>query len=96
MRLLLKLIAIPFMLITGILFLFCQFLLVASGILLGILSALVFLGALIMFLCEGVGSGIPFLVFSFLLSPYGLPKAAACMVGIIGGIHESLKDFISR
>ena len=33
-------------------------------------------------------------MIAFLISPYGLPLAAAWLVGIIGGANSALKDFI--
>ena len=46
MRLIGKLLALPFMLVTGILYLVCKFLVVLSGAVLGILSGIIFLAAL--------------------------------------------------
>lgn len=43
MRLIGKLLALPFMLVTGILYLVCKFLVVLSGAVLGILSGIIFL-----------------------------------------------------
>ena len=34
------------------------------------------------------------LMIAFLISPYGLPLAAAWLVGIIGGANSAVKDFI--
>lgn len=45
MRLIGKLLALPFMLVTGILYLVCKFLVVLSGAVLGILSGIIFLAA---------------------------------------------------
>ena len=45
MRLIGKLLALPFMLVTGILYLVCKFLVVLSGAVLGILSGIIFLGS---------------------------------------------------
>ena len=47
MRLIGKLLALPFMLVTGILYLVCKFLVVLSGAVLGILSGIIFLAALV-------------------------------------------------
>ena len=49
MRLIGKLLALPFMLVTGILYLVCKFLVVLSGAVLGILSGIIFLAALVLF-----------------------------------------------
>ena len=47
MRLIGKLLALPFVLVMGILYLVCKFLVVISGAVLGILSGIVFLAALV-------------------------------------------------
>ena len=88
MRLIGKLLALPFMLVTGILYLVCKFLVVLSGAVLGILAALV------LFFVAGFLPGLAWLMIAFLISPYGLPLAAAWLVGIIGGANSALKDFI--
>lgn len=94
MRLIGKLLALPFVLVMGILYLVCKFLVVISGAVLGILSGIVFLAALVLFFIDGFWPGLSWLVVAFLLSPYGLPMAAAWLVGMIGGVNGSLKDFI--
>ena len=91
MRLIGKLLALPFVLVMGILYLVCKFLVVISGAVLGILSGIVFLAALVLFFIAGFWPGLSWLVVAFLLSPYGLPMAAVCQGSfLIGGI--SLKD----
>lgn len=94
MRLILKLLAFPFVLLTGIFYGFCKFLLLASGAVLGILSGIVFLGALVLFFIAGFWQGVSWLVLAFLISPYGLPMASAWLVGMIGGVNGALRDFI--
>ena len=91
MRLIGKLLALPFVLVTGILYLVCKFLVVVSGAVLGILSGIVFLA---LFFAAGFWPGLSWLVIAFLISPYGLPMAAAWLVGIIGGANSALKDFV--
>lgn len=89
MRLIGKLLALPFMLVTGILYLVCKFLVVLSGAVLGILSGIIFLAALVLFFVAGFLPGLAWLMIAFLISPYGLPLAAAWLVGIIGGATAS-------
>ena len=81
MRLIFKLLAFPFVLVTGLLYLVCKFLVIASGAVLGILSGIVFLASLVLFFTAGVWAGLAWLVIAFLISPYGLPMAAAWLVG---------------
>ena len=94
MRLVFKILALPFVLITGILYLVCKFLVVASGAGLGILSGIIFLASLVLFFTAGLWAGLSWLVIAFLISPYGLPMAAAWLVGMIGGVNGALKDFV--
>lgn len=72
----------------------CKFLVVLSGAVLGILSGIIFLAALVLFFVAGFLPGLAWLMIAFLISPYGLPLAAAWLVGIIGGANSALKDFI--
>lgn len=94
MRLILKLFAFPFVLITGLIYLFCKFLVLASGAVLGILSGIIFLAALVLFFVAGFWPGLSWLILAFLISPYGLPMVVAWLVGIIGGVNGALKDFM--
>lgn len=94
MRLIFKLLAFPFVLVTGLLYLVCKFLVIASGAVLGVLSGIVFLASLVLFFTAGVWAGLAWLVIAFLISPYGLPMAAAWLVGMIGGANHALKDFV--
>ena len=94
MRLIFKLLAFPFVLVTGILYLVCKFLVIASGAVLGLLSGIVFLAALALFFAAGFWPGLSWLVLAFLISPYGLPMAAAWLVGMLGGMNSALKDFV--
>lgn len=58
MRLIFKLLAFPFVLVTGLLYLVCKFLVIASGAVLGILSGIVFLASLVLFFTAGVWAGL--------------------------------------
>lgn len=94
MRLIFKLLAFPFVLITGLLYLLCKFLVIVSGVVLGILSGIVFLASLVLFFTVSIWAGLAWLLIAFLISPYGLPMAAAWLVGIIGGANHTLKRFV--
>ncbi|MFR4021535.1 MAG: CD1845 family protein [[Eubacterium] siraeum] len=87
-------VGVSFVLVTGLLYLVCKFLVIASGAVLGILSGIVFLASLVLFFTAGVWAGLAWLVIAFLISPYGLPMAAAWLVGMIGGANHALKDFV--
>ena len=87
-------VGVSLVLVTGLLYLVCKFLVIASGAVLGILSGIVFLASLVLFFTAGVWAGLAWLVIAFLISPYGLPMAAAWLVGMIGGANHALKDFV--
>ena len=94
MRLIGKLLALPFMLVTGILYLVCKFLVVLSGAVLWDSFWDHLSGGIGAVLCRRILPGLAWLMIAFLISPYGLPLAAAWLVGIIGGANSALKDFI--
>jgi len=94
MRFILKIFVLPFMLLLGILYVFCKFLVVAGGALLGILSGVVFLAALGILFTSGIWGGLAWMLVAFLISPYGLPMLAAWLVGKIGGAGYALREFV--
>lgn len=94
MRLVCKLLALPFVMATGILYLACKFLVIVSGAVLGILSGIIFLAALALFFAAGFWPGLSWMVIAFLISPYGLPMAAAWLTGMIGGVNGALRDYV--
>lgn len=94
MRLIFKILALPFVAVTGILYLICKFLVVISGAVLGILSGIVFLASLVLLFSVGLWAGLSWMVIVFLISPYGLPMLAAGLTGMIGSANCALRDFI--
>ena len=95
MRLLLKFISLPFILITWVLYGVCRLLVLVSGVILGILSGITLVAAAVLFFKAGVLPGVAFLAIAFLISPYGLPRLAAWLTGKIGGINYVLRDFLA-
>lgn len=95
MRLVLKILSLPFVIVTGILYLLCKFFVIASGAVLGILSGIIFLAAIGMFFAAGLWAGVAWMFIAFLISPYGLQLAAAWLVGLLGGFHYTLRDFLT-
>ena len=65
-----------------------------SGAVLGVLSSVVFIAAIVLFFKAGVIPALSFMIIAFLISPYGLPYAAAWMTGKLGGIGYALRDFV--
>ena len=94
MRLLFKILALPFVMVTGLLYLVCKFLVLISGAVLGILSGIIFLASLVLFFTVGLWADLSWMVIAFLISPYGLPMLAAGLTGMIGSVNCALRDFI--
>ena len=94
MRLIGKLLALPLCWLRGFFIWYVNFWWSFPGAVLGILSGIIFLAALVLFFVAGFLPGLAWLMIAFLISPYGLPLAAAWLVGIIGGTNSALKDFI--
>ena len=95
MRLILKLLALPFMLAMSVLYSVCKFFVIASGAVLGILSGIVFLIALGILFTVGLWAGVAWMAVAFIISPYGLPMLAAWLTGKLGGVSYALRDFIA-
>ena len=95
MRLILKLIAAPFVvlltvLVAVLLFLFSlsSFLLTAASVIVGLLGVGLF------FLSYPVGA-VVYLVIAFLLSPFGLQAVANFVIGKLDDLNLSLRQFIT-
>ena len=94
LKLILKLVAMPFALAFTIVTAVFNFLLSVSAVLFGIVSTLVFIGAVILFATREPTGGIAFLGIAFLVSPFGLPALAGWMVGLLNNIGGTLRGFI--
>ena len=95
MRLFFKILLLPFILITWILYGVCKLIVLASGMILGIVSGLTLVAAVVLFFKTGVIPGVALLVVAFLISPYGIPKLAAWLTGKLGGLSYALRDFVT-
>ena len=95
MRLILKLLSLPLILVTWIVYAICKLFVLASGAVLGILACLVFVASIVLFFKAGVIAGLSWLAIAFLISPYGLPMAAVWLTGKIGGLNYALRDFLA-
>ncbi|MDO4712149.1 MAG: CD1845 family protein [Peptostreptococcaceae bacterium] len=90
-RSLLKIVLFPITMILSILIAFFKFLIVASSIILSIISFIIFIAALASFIQKDTVTGIQGLVIAFLLSPFGLPKAALYITGALEAANEFIK-----
>ena len=88
-----KLLALPFVIVTGILYLFCKFLVVVSGAVLGILSGIVLLAALALFFAAGFWPGMSWLVGYFKEKHiYPSIRILPCRPEEINGISACLRN----
>ena len=96
MRLIFKIFALPFLLVLSPLVAVLMFLFDVAGWLLSLASGVLALIAVGLFVLQHqpVG-GVAFLVLAFLLSPYGLPAIAECIISALDGLNYSLLRFIT-
>ena len=94
MRLLFKILSLPFILITWILYGVCRLIVLASGVVLGIISGIALLAAIILFFEAGIIPGIAVTAIAFAISPYGIPRLAAWLTGKLGGLNYALRDYV--
>ena len=92
MKLLLRIILFPIILILSLLIVFSKFIVTIGGTILGLFSFLVILWALAYIIQGEVKLGIEALIIAFLISPYGLPKIAMWMVAYLEYGKEKLKE----
>ena len=94
MRLILKLHAAPLALALTVITAFFSFVLSVSGIIFGVAAVLVFVASVILFASGETFGGCLYLAIAFLVSPFGLPALAGCIVRMLGNLGGALKGFI--
>ena len=80
MRIILKVLLFPVVLVLTVLVAFCRFICLFSGMILGILAVLLFL------------IGLLVLLLAWLVSPYGLPMAASWLTERVADFNRMLKS----
>lgn len=94
MRIILKIFAIPVMLVLTVVVAVLKAALHMGSWLLGIVSGVAALvGIVLLFTGEYVGGGV-YLTLAFLLSPFGLPTMGAWLVAHMQGFNYCLRNFI--
>ncbi len=92
MRLILRILLFPIILLLTIFTFILTFLLGIGTWLLNIISGLIVLGAIASFVTGETSLGVITLIIAFLLSPYGLPLIAEKLVFGLGKITGALKS----
>lgn len=92
MRIILKILLFPIVLALTILVAFCRFFCLFSGMVLGLLAALLFLLGLLVLFAGQLDGFIGFTVLAWLVSPYGLPLAASWLTERVANFKDMLKS----
>ena len=96
LRLIFKIIALPFIVALTVLVPFMMFLFSLSvGICSLVGSLLCILGVLLCVTGTDTLSGIMVIIMGFLISPFGIPSVAAWLIGLIDELNYSLKKFVT-
>lgn len=92
MRLVLKILLFPVVLVLTILVAVCRFLCTFSTILLSIIAFVIFAFALgSMILLQDVPSGLKIMVLAWCISPYGIPLFASWLVEMMDSLNGKIK-----
>ena len=95
LRFMLKLLFAPVSLVLALFVWLCTWLVCVSSVLLGLVSAVLFIIALaILLLSASVEGFIIYLVLAFLASPSGLPAAALWLLGRVQGVRYFIQERI--
>lgn len=93
-KLLLKIAAAPVVAILALVVWFCTWLVCVSGAVLGLVSLILCVCAVLLFLGSSVAGGIIYLILAFLASPFGLPTATLWLLGKIQGLRYLIQDSV--
>lgn len=92
MRIIIKILLFPIVLVLTLLVAFCRFFCLFSGMVLGIVAFLLFLLGIVVLFAGRVDGFIGFLVLAWLVSPYGLPLAASWLTERVADFNHMLKS----
>ena len=94
LKLLLKIVMVPVILALTLFVWICVGIVYVSGLVLGLISMVVALLGVAVLITYSPQNGIILLVMAFLISPYGLPMAAICLLGKGQDFRYFLQDTI--
>lgn len=94
MRLILKLLFTPVIVVLAMAIWLCKFALSFSAWFFGILGTIFAILGLAILLLESAVNGIIVLIFAFLVSPFGVPMLAAWMIGQLQRLRFFIQDAI--
>ena len=96
MRILLKILAAPLVVALTLFVWICTILLYCTGMVLGLAALVVAVLVVAVLLTYSPQNGIILLVIAFLISPMGLPTAAAWLLGKVQDLRYAIQDKIYR
>ena len=94
LKLLLKIAVAPVILVLTVCIWLCVWLVYISGLILGVISTVIALLGVAVLITYSPQNGIILLVLSFLISPFGLPKAALWLLGKVQDLKYAIQDAI--
>ena len=92
LKLLLKILMAPVILVLTLAIWICVGIVYVSGLVLGLISMVVVLLGVAVLITYSPQNGIILLVIAFLISPYGLPVAALWLLGKVQGLKFAIQD----
>lgn len=95
MRIILKFLAAPFVVILTVLAAVITFLFCVAGAVCGVASIGITLLAIVAFIAGQMTGGIVCLVIAFLVSPFGIPAIADWLIEKLHSLNFALRDFIT-
>ena len=91
-RLILKILVVPVIAVLTVFVWFCSALLYCSAWVLGLAGTVLGIFSVLALITHQVTNGIILLVMAFLVSPFGIPMAAAWLLGKIQDLRYSIQD----
>lgn len=92
LKLLLKILMAPVILVLTLAIWICVGIVYVSGLVLGLISMVVVLLGVAVLITYSPQNGIILLVIAFLISPYGLPVAVLWLLGKVQGLKFAIQD----
>ena len=94
LRLLLKIVMAPVILVLTVSIWLCVGLVCVSGMVLGLISMAIALLGVAVLITYSPQNGLILMVIAFLLSPFGLPQAALWLLGQIQNLKFAIQDLV--
>ena len=93
-KLLLKIVVAPVVLLLTLAIWICVGLVYVSGLVLGLLSTVIALLGVAVLITYSPQNGLILLVIAFLISPFGLPKLAFWLLGKVQDLKYAIQDLV--